>query len=100
MKGKMNCKKLAGFIGLAAFALLAGVTVWNLQLDLFSLNDAVAGLALAAAPLVLTEEQVKEFQGILGEIKGGWGELKNLPATFRSLQGENAELKQQVTDVR
>jgi HK97 family phage major capsid protein len=57
-------------------------------------------MALAAAPVLITEEQLQEFQGILGELKGGWGEIKNLPATFKSLQDENAQLKQHVTDVR
>src|SRR5215475_12959491 len=48
-------------------------------------------LTLAIAPLVLTEEQVKEFQGILGEMKAGWADLKNLPTTFRSLQDETTQ---------
>ena len=48
----------------------------------------------------LTEEQVNEFHSILGEMKGGWAELKALPATFKNLQLENGELKQQVSDVR
>jgi HK97 family phage major capsid protein len=49
---------------------------------------------------ILTEEQVKEFQGILGEIKGGWAELKALPATFKTLQDETGRLREHVTDVR
>ena len=31
----------------------------------------------------LTEDQVKEFQTILGEVKGGWAQIKDLPATLR-----------------
>ena len=56
--------------------------------------------ALAAAPLVLSEEQVKEFQVILGEIKGGWGELKKLPEVFASFKNDNETLRREVTDVR
>jgi HK97 family phage major capsid protein len=48
----------------------------------------------------LTEDQVREFQGILGEVKGGWSQIKDLPATFRSLQDETARLQQQFSDVR
>jgi len=52
------------------------------------------------APASLTEDQVKEFQGILGEVKGGWSEIKDLPATFRSVQDETARLQQQFNEVR
>lgn len=48
----------------------------------------------------LTEEQVKEFQSILGEVKGGWAEIKALPATFKTLQDDNAQVQQQVKEVR
>jgi HK97 family phage major capsid protein len=48
----------------------------------------------------LTTEQITEFQGILGEMKGGWAELKGLPTTCKTLQDENTQLKQQMTDVR
>jgi HK97 family phage major capsid protein len=48
----------------------------------------------------LTEDQVREFQGILGEVKGGWSQIKDLPATFRSLQDETARLQHQFNDVR
>jgi HK97 family phage major capsid protein len=92
----MNTKKIIGYIGLALLAALA-VGLWTLD---FGLWTSAAGLALAAAPLALTDEQIKEFQGILGEIKGGWSEMKNLPATFKSLQDENARLQQNMTDVR
>src|SRR5436305_6712729 len=121
----MNRNKIVGIIGLALLTALALITVhficghaqaqasgggieglfavldlraWGL--DFSTLGQCGAGLALASAPLAISEEQVKEFQGILGEMKGGWNELKNLPAGFKSLQGESAELKQQVTEVR
>ena len=51
-------------------------------------------------PPVLSEDQVKEFQAILGEVKGGWAQLKDLPATFRSLQDETARLQQHFDDIR
>ena len=43
---------------------------------------------------------MKEFQTILGEVKGGWAQVKDLPATFKTLQEENAQLQQQLKDVR
>src|SRR5258705_4599544 len=91
----MNTKKIIEYIGLALLAALA-VGLWTLDSGLWT----CASLALAAAPLVLTEEQIKEFQGILGEIKGDWSGIKNLPATFKSLQDENTRLQQHMTDVR
>src|SRR5689334_22292196 len=92
---KKNIVGIAVIIGLALVAALGTHLI-----DLSSLGLATFGLALASAPVVLSEEQVKEFQGILGELKGGWAELKPLPASFRSLQDETAQLKQHVTDVR
>jgi HK97 family phage major capsid protein len=49
---------------------------------------------------VITEEQAQEFQGLLGEIKGAWGEIRQLPAGFKSLQDDQAALRQNFTDVR
>ena len=48
----------------------------------------------------LTEEQTNEFSAILAEIKGGWAELKSLPATCKSLQDQTSQLTQHVTDLR
>ena len=48
----------------------------------------------------LTEEQTQEFQTILGEMKGGWAEIRALPATFKTLQDDNAKFAQQLKDVR
>ena len=48
----------------------------------------------------VSEEQVKEFETVLGEIKGGWADVKALPASFKTLQDETAQLGQQVKDVR
>jgi hypothetical protein len=42
-------------------------------------------------PVILTEDQVKEFQGILGEVKGGWAEIKALPATIKTLQDDSVQ---------
>ena len=63
-----------------AVGLLAAVGWWIWRS--LEAGTAVAGI-LAVGPLVLTEEQVGEFQGILGEIKGAWGELKGVPAGLR-----------------
>ena len=91
----MNTKhNLLTLLGLALLGALA-VGLYTLDLGL-----CTSAFALAAAPLVITEEQIKEFQGILGELKGGWAELKQLPASFKTFQDESAELKQHVTDVR
>ena len=86
--------KIVGIIGLALLAALA-VTLCHLPSAIFA-----CGVALASVPLVLSEEQVKEFQSILGEMKGGWAELKTLPATFKSFQHDSTQLQQQMTDVR
>lgn len=64
-------------------------------------SASTGGLCLAGmAPLALTEEQVQEFQSILGELKGGWEELKHLPGTLKNVQGETIELKQHVSELR
>ena len=96
-------KNIVGLIGLALLATLAYLTLenWPALLSCWQhLGPALGGLSLAAAPLALTEEQVKEFQGLLTEIKGGWAELKSLPATFKLLQGDTVQLQQHVTDLR
>jgi len=61
---------------------------------------AVAGMMAAAAPLALTEEQVREFQGILGEMKGAWAELRTAPADLRELRHESGQLKEKLEDAR
>ena len=33
-------------------------------------------------------------------MKGGWAELRSLPSTFKTIEGENAQLQQQMIDVR
>src|SRR2546425_320156 len=86
--------KIIGIIGLALLAALA-VTLCHSPSAILPF-----GMLLASVPLVLSEEQVKEFQSILGEMKGGWAELKALPATFKSFQHDSTQLQQQMTDVR
>ncbi len=82
---------VAGFLLLLAGALL-------IEHSLLALLPSACALALA--PVVLTEDQVQEFQSILGELQGGWAELKALPATCQSLQDETTQLRQHVSDVR
>jgi HK97 family phage major capsid protein len=84
---------LLGALGFALWSLHSGL--WTLDLGLWT-----SGVALAAAPLALTEEQVKELQGILTDIQGGWAELKNLPASFKTMQDETGRLQQHLADVR
>src|SRR4051812_38691118 len=86
---------LLPLLGLALLAAFAFVLM-----HLGSSVLALGGLALASAPLVLTEEQIKEFQGILGEMKGGWAELRALPATFKSLRDENTQFKDEMGHMR
>ena len=88
-------KQCAGMLALA----IIGATAWWVM-HTFGHGCAAAGFALAIAPVALTEDQVKEFQEILGEMKGGWADLKQLPAVFRSFQEDHTKLKEQVTDVR
>src|SRR5207302_979609 len=54
-------------------------------------------MSTTAAP---NEDQVSEFQTVLGEIKDSWAEIKPLPASLKSLQSDTAELQQQFKDVR
>src|SRR4051812_4967047 len=97
----MNTKRIVSLIGLALLGVLAIAFICTLQIVTCNLQFLLGGgLLLAAAPVVITEEQLQEFQGILGELKGGWAELKNLPATFKSLRDENTQMKQQMSDVR
>jgi HK97 family phage major capsid protein len=74
----------------------AGWLVWR---DLHA-GLVATGLLAAVAPLALTEEQVREFQGILGEMKGAWAELRGLPAGLRDLRQESDQLKQQLGEAR
>jgi HK97 family phage major capsid protein len=63
-------------------------------------NQTVEQKADPQPQVILTEDQVKEFQGILGEVKGGWAEIKALPATIKTLQDDSAQLQNQFKDVR
>ena len=47
-----------------------------------------------------TETQVREFTAFLSEIKGGWAELKALPASIRALQDEGTRVAQHLTELR
>jgi len=56
--------------------------------------------AAAAVPQELSEDRLKEFEGILADIKGSSVEIKNLPTTLRTIQEENSRLSQDLTAVR
>jgi len=49
---------------------------------------------------LIPDDQIREFQTLLGEIKDDWAEIKILPTTCKGLHEENCQLKQHVTDVR
>src|SRR5579859_7220852 len=48
----------------------------------------------------MTDQQISEFQSLLGEIQGGWAEVKTLPATCKTLQEQTGQIEQRVNDVR
>src|SRR2546422_9687126 len=84
--------RIGVLLGLGALALLAMVGL-SLQFEIFNFQFAMAGLALATAPVALTPEQLEEFNSILSEIKGGWGRVKELPDLLKRVEDENAALK-------
>jgi HK97 family phage major capsid protein len=97
------CVALGAVLAYSVYGHWPAVVSWcqNLIVSITHWQSAAGGLCLvAAAPLVLTEEQVNEFQSILGELKGGWAELKLLPTSFKTVRDETAGLKQEVTEVR
>ena len=91
----MKIKTLIGYIGLAVLVTLV-IGLCSVDFGLCS----TSALALASMPLVLTEEQLKEFQGILGEMKAGWAEIKRLPEVFSAFKSENDTLRKDLTEVR
>src|SRR5207244_9994856 len=93
----MKTKTIISYIGLALLAALA-VTLWTLDCGPALAGGTCAGLALAALPLVLTEDSIKEFQGILGEIKEAG--IKSVPGSIKSLQEATSELRNQVSGIR
>src|SRR5882762_6701529 len=46
------------------------------------------------------EQQLIELRTTLNEMKGGWAQVRNLPALVKTLQDENDELKGHVTKLR
>ncbi len=57
-------------------------------------------MSTQTAPSELTEDQTKDFQTILTDIRGGWSAVKSLPAMFKGLQADNARLTQDLAAVR
>jgi HK97 family phage major capsid protein len=97
----MNVRKIISFIGLATLAVaIGGTDLWKLCATLVDPTFLVGWLSLAAVPLAFTEEQIQEFQGILGEVKGGWAELKKLPEILGGLKQENDGLRKDLNEVR
>src|SRR5437870_5258417 len=47
-----------------------------------------------------TEDQLSEFNNLLTDIRGGWVEVKSLPAVVKTLQDNNDHLTQEVTALR
>lgn len=73
---------------------------------------AAAGMALATgAGVLMTEKEVEEFKGLLGEIKGDWSSIKGLPGRLKevaekhttevkTLGDENAKLRSDLDALR
>jgi HK97 family phage major capsid protein len=93
----MKRNKTHIIIGGLGLALLAAVAA-----GLFTCDTGLASsmALLAIAPLVMTEEQVRELQGIVGDIKASWSEIRPLPGAFKAVQDETARLRDQVADAR
>src|SRR6266446_663141 len=91
--------RIGVLLGLGALALLAMFGL-SLQFEIFNFQFAMAGVALATAPVALTPEQLEEFNSILSEIKGGWGRVKELPDLLKRVEDENAALKLEVGKLR
>lgn len=47
-----------------------------------------------------TEEPAGEFQELLGEMRSGWSEIRQLPGAVRELREEGARAKQQLAELR
>lgn len=90
-------RRITVTIGLA---LLAALGVGLAEVAAGRLPELALGVCLAAAPVVLSEEELREFQGLLGEMKGGWAELKPLPAACRQLERQTSGLEQHITQMR
>src|SRR2546422_904077 len=56
--------------------------------------------ALQNSNTPFNNDQLNEFQTILADIQGCSAEIKNLPATLKSLKEENSRLNQDITAVR
>ena len=54
----------------------------------------------AAVPPDFTEARLKEFEGMLNDIKGSSEEIKKLPATLKLLREENSRLSKDLTAIR
>src|SRR4051812_23257235 len=104
-------------LAMVCLALVALVMVPVLIAALFMKPGlVVGGLVLAAAPIALTEEQVKEFKSVLdglaeykemfpklkelGTVEGGFAAIKQLPTTikelvegYKKLQEDNSKMK-------
>src|SRR5215472_1603018 len=51
-------------------------------------------------PPALTQEQVEEFRGVLGELKDAWGRLKPVPDTIQGLEAGQDRLRTDLDGLR
>ena len=78
----------------AGLTVLAGAAYWAVG------GEAAAGVSLALVPLALTEDQVKEFQTIMGEVRGSWAGLTALPGEVKSLREGSERMAGELKDLR
>ena len=78
----------------ASIGLFAGAIA--LVANVFGLHWAAVGVLCATAPVALTESQLREWQSILGDIKGGWDRVKGLPESLQILQDQVNGLRKSV----
>jgi HK97 family phage major capsid protein len=93
----------AGAVALACGALDTIAHTWAALVAFFTGHHFAPGASmvmLALAPLALTEDQVKEFRGILDDMRSGWPEMKGLPAGIKAIQEEQTRVQEQLADIR
>jgi len=82
-------KKMIGLVGLAFLGALAGRWLSQWSVTFCGWHLWAGGLALATAPLAISEEDLKQFQDTLSQFKDAWAGLKRLPDALAEVQGRS-----------
>ncbi len=80
--------------------LVLGLVAWAAWQGWEALAFAAGALSMAGAPLALTEEQAREFQGLLGQIRSEWAGLREVPDAVKALQEQQGHLREQLDGAR